>query len=105
MIMGAHNLNTGSKGRTKLGIALEQSTKEILAHVKGDSILPTRRIVLPDEVRGSASGPRRTCRRRSSRALFALIREHCRNGSEDGENPTQRPAHTSQLSPRTAEQY
>ncbi len=48
--MGAHNLNTGSKGRTKLGVTLEQSAKEILAHVKGDSVLPTRRIVLPDEV-------------------------------------------------------
>jgi putative transcriptional regulator len=36
--------------RTKLGIALEQSAKEILAHVKGDSRLSTRRIVLPDEV-------------------------------------------------------
>ena len=48
--MGAHNLNKGSKGRTKLGVTLEQSAKEILAHVKGDSVLPTRRIVLPDEV-------------------------------------------------------
>ena len=48
--MGAHNLNTGTKRRTKLGMALEQSAKEILAHVKGDARLPTRRIVLPDEV-------------------------------------------------------
>jgi putative transcriptional regulator len=31
-------------------MALEQSAKEILAHVKGEVILPTRRIVLPDEV-------------------------------------------------------
>jgi putative transcriptional regulator len=36
--------------RTRLGIALEQSAKEILAHVKGDARLSTRRIVLPDEV-------------------------------------------------------
>ena len=48
--MGAHNLNTGTKRRTKLGMALEQSAREILAHVKGDARLPTRRIVLPDEV-------------------------------------------------------
>ena len=48
--MGAHNLNTGTKRRTKLGMALEQSAKEVLAGVKGDARLPTRRIVLPDEV-------------------------------------------------------
>ena len=48
--MGAHNLNTGTKRRTKLGMALEQSAREILAHVKGDARLPTRRIVLPGEV-------------------------------------------------------
>jgi hypothetical protein len=36
--------------RTKLGMALEQSTKEILAHVNRDARLPARRIVLPDEV-------------------------------------------------------
>jgi putative transcriptional regulator len=43
-------LNARAKRRTKLGLALEQSAKEILAHVKGDAIVPTRRIVLPDEV-------------------------------------------------------
>jgi putative transcriptional regulator len=48
--MGVRNLNTGTKRRTKLGMELEQSAKEILAHVKGDVSLPTRRIVLPDEV-------------------------------------------------------
>ncbi len=37
-------------GRTRLGLALEQSAREILAHVKGEARLPTRRIVLPDEV-------------------------------------------------------
>ena len=36
--------------RTKLGLALEQSAREILAHVRGEIELPTRRIVLPDEV-------------------------------------------------------
>jgi putative transcriptional regulator len=50
MIMGVRNLNTRAKRRTKLGLALEQSAKEILSHVKGDARLPMRRIVLPDEV-------------------------------------------------------
>ena len=36
--------------RTRLGLELEQSAKQILAHVIGDARLPTRRIVLPDEV-------------------------------------------------------
>jgi putative transcriptional regulator len=36
--------------RSKLGIELEQSGKEILAHLKGEVKLPVRRIVLPDEV-------------------------------------------------------
>ena len=48
--MDVHKLKTGVKRRTKLGLALEQSAKEILAHLKGDARLPTRRIVLPDEV-------------------------------------------------------
>ena len=48
--MEVRNLNTGAKGRTKLGMALEQSAKEILAHVKGDARMPTRRVALPDEV-------------------------------------------------------
>jgi putative transcriptional regulator len=36
--------------RTRFGLALEQSAKEILAHVKGETKLPVRRIVLPDQV-------------------------------------------------------
>ena len=35
MIMGVRHSNTGAKSRTKLGLALEQSANEILAHVKG----------------------------------------------------------------------
>ena len=46
--MGVRNSKT--KRRTRLGLALEQSAKEILAHVMGDKRLPTRRIVPPDEV-------------------------------------------------------
>jgi len=48
--VSVRSLNTPSKRRTKLGLMLEQSAKEILAHVKGEARLPTRRIVLPDEV-------------------------------------------------------
>jgi putative transcriptional regulator len=48
--MGVRNLSTEAARRTKLGAALEQSAKEILAHVKGDAKLSTRRIVLPDEI-------------------------------------------------------
>jgi putative transcriptional regulator len=48
--MGVLNSEAGDKKRTKLGLTLEKSAKEILAHVKGDARLPSRRIVLPDEV-------------------------------------------------------
>jgi len=48
--MSVRKVKTGGKKRTKLGLALEESAKEILAHLKGEKILPTRRIVLPDEV-------------------------------------------------------
>jgi putative transcriptional regulator len=50
IIRGVRNLNTGAKRRTKLGLTLEQSAKEILAHMKGQTRFPARRIVLPDEV-------------------------------------------------------
>lgn len=48
--MGVRSLNTRAKRRTKLGMALERSAEEILAHIKGDARLPTRRIVLPDQI-------------------------------------------------------
>jgi len=38
-------VNTGTKRRTKLGMALEQSAKEILAHVKAETRPPARHIV------------------------------------------------------------
>ena len=47
--MGVRTLNAATNNRTRFGMALERSAKEILAHVKGDVRLPTRRIVLPDE--------------------------------------------------------
>ena len=36
--------------RTKLGLDLEASAKDILAHIKGEKTFPTRRVVLPDDV-------------------------------------------------------
>lgn len=48
--MGVRTTNRGAKRRTRPGLALEASAKEILAHAKGQMRLPTRRIVLPDQV-------------------------------------------------------
>jgi putative transcriptional regulator len=48
--MGKRNLKMAGKRRTKLGLTLEQSAAEILAHVKGEARLPVRHIVLPGEV-------------------------------------------------------
>jgi putative transcriptional regulator len=48
--MRVRRSNTALKSRTKLGMSLEQSAREILAHVRGDATLNTRRIVPPDEV-------------------------------------------------------
>jgi putative transcriptional regulator len=36
--------------RTRFGLELEDSAREILAHMKGEKTLPTRRIVLPGDV-------------------------------------------------------
>src|SRR5271170_7556893 len=48
--MGVRNSKPAAKKRTRFGLELEQSAKEILAHLKGDLRLPTRRIVLPGDV-------------------------------------------------------
>jgi putative transcriptional regulator len=48
--MGVRSSKPSARKRTKFGLELEQSAKEILAHLKGDLKLPTRRLVLPDEV-------------------------------------------------------
>jgi putative transcriptional regulator len=53
--------------RTQFGLALERSAKEILAHVKGEVKLPTRRIVLP----GDVDVKRIRTRARMSQAEFA----------------------------------
>ena len=44
------NLKIGAHRRTNFGLALEQSAKEILAHGEGEARLPTRPILLPDDV-------------------------------------------------------
>ena len=50
MSISLRKRRTAIRKRTKFGLALEESAKEILAHVKGETTLPTRRIVLPDDV-------------------------------------------------------
>ena len=48
--MGTRKLDTGTGRRTKFGMELERSAEEILAHMKGDTSLPARRVVVPDKV-------------------------------------------------------
>jgi putative transcriptional regulator len=48
--MSVLKLKTGITKRTRLGLALEGSAQEILAHVRGEKNLPVRRVVLPDDV-------------------------------------------------------
>lgn len=43
-------VNPRTNRRTAFGKMLERSAKEILAHLNGEIKLPTRKIVLPDEV-------------------------------------------------------
>ncbi len=42
--------NVRAEGRTKFGLELEQSAKEILEHLRGEAKLTTRRIVFSDTV-------------------------------------------------------
>jgi putative transcriptional regulator len=48
--MRPRKAKTSARGRTKFGLELERGAKQILAHMKGEIALPTRRFVLPDEV-------------------------------------------------------
>lgn len=48
--MSVRASKTGIQRRTKLGLDLEESAKQILAHLKGETQLRTRSIVLPSEV-------------------------------------------------------
>ena len=36
------------ENRTKLGLELEQASREILAHIKGEKTFPSRKILLPN---------------------------------------------------------
>jgi hypothetical protein len=49
-MMSMRDANTAAGKRTKFGLALEQSAKEILAHLKDEMKLPTRVVVVPDQV-------------------------------------------------------
>jgi putative transcriptional regulator len=48
--VSVRTVKTGIKRRTRLGLALEENAKEILAHARGEKTLPVRRVVLPDDV-------------------------------------------------------
>ena len=48
--MPTRTSNRAASKRTEFGLSLEKSAREILAHVRGRKRLPTRSIVLPDEV-------------------------------------------------------
>jgi putative transcriptional regulator len=50
MIRSVLKRKAGAKERTAFGLVLEESAKQILAHVKGEKTLRTRRVVLPDQV-------------------------------------------------------
>jgi putative transcriptional regulator len=44
------NKRKAASKRTKFGLELEESYNQILAHLRGEIELPTRRIVIPDDV-------------------------------------------------------
>lgn len=71
--MSASKRQMSTQKRTRLALSIEESAKEILAHVKGEKKLPTRRIILPDEV----DVPLIRKRARLSQAEFA--RAFCTN--------------------------
>lgn len=50
MIRKRRTQKMAGEKRTALGLELEESAKQILAHVRGEMKLPVRRIVLPDSV-------------------------------------------------------
>ena len=78
-MMSMRDANTAAGERTKFGLALEQSAKEILAHLKDEMKLPTRVVVVPDQFEAQIVVPRRSqarlvgaslCRSTQSRASF-----------------------------------
>jgi putative transcriptional regulator len=49
-VVNTSKRKTGTGERTRFGLALEASAKEILAHVRGERTPPARRVMLPKEV-------------------------------------------------------
>ena len=77
--MSMRDANTAAGKRTKFGLALEQSAKEILAHLNGETKLPTRVVVVPDQFEAQIVVPRRSQARlvgaslcRSTQSLFQV---------------------------------
>jgi hypothetical protein len=81
--------------RTKLGMALEQSAKEILAHIKDELRLPVWRIVLPDVVDVKSIRIKAGMSQSEFSRAFVLIRERYKSGSKVEESLTQPPAPSS----------
>src|SRR5687768_10442034 len=48
--MRPRETNSAKQERSKFGLELEASARDILTHLKNEKPLPIRRIVLPDEV-------------------------------------------------------
>jgi translation initiation factor IF-1 len=86
-----HKRKTPVGKRTKLGIELEESGREILAHLKGKAKLPTRRIVLPDEVDVRRIRNQTGMSQGDSHARSASIPEHFRNGNKAAGNRMRQP--------------
>jgi hypothetical protein len=86
---------SGIEKRTKLGLALEQSAREILANVKGGKTLPTRRVVLPDEVDVMSIRKRARMSQAEFARALASIRGPCRSGNKAAGNRMQPLAPTS----------
>jgi len=48
--MSGRKLKDAAQRRTRFGRELEQSARQILAHVRGEIKLPARRFILPDQI-------------------------------------------------------
>lgn len=88
------------KKRTPLGLELEESARAILANVKGEKRLPTRRVVLPDEVDVSLIGKGARMSQAEFARAFCIIRARSRSGSRGAGSRTRRLGRTWRRSPR-----
>ena len=50
-VMRRGKMKGDSRVRTRLGLELERSSREILVHGRGEIKLPMRRVVVPDDLR------------------------------------------------------